>query len=156
MTSPTSPPSESIPATRWDVYRDREGNAVTITPNQCAAIRHALTVYGEVCEAGGQGVFDSQTVLGILHFMNAKSALMGRMLYDGRPPLDLPPPTTVMAAPAWHLYDANLCPDCGWERATPRPTCSRDWHPSQPEQTYASVTEADENDHESSSVGEGR
>lgn len=137
----------SIPMTRWDVYRDREGKPVTITPEQCAAIRHALAVYGEVVEAGGQGVFDSQTVLGILHFMNAKSALMGRMLYDGRPPLDLPPPTTHMAAPAWHLYDADLCPECfglrqgparitevgltpgaggGYDRHETR--CRRDWH----------------------------
>lgn len=140
------PDPPSIPANRWDVYRDRDGKPVTVTPAQCAAIRHALQVYTEVCDAGGQGVFDSRTVLGILHFMNAKSALMGRMLYEGRPPLDLPPPTTHMAAPAWHLYDADLCPECFGERVAPaRATeirlipieggyerhqmfCTRDWH----------------------------
>lgn len=104
---------------RWDVLRDTRGNPITITPDQCAAILHALHVYGEVVNAGGHGVFDSKAALAILRFMNAKSALMGRMLYDGRPPLNEPPPTTYMGAPAWHLYDPNLCRACGGEVGKP-------------------------------------
>lgn len=113
--------SESeTPSSRWDVYRDRDGNPVTITPQQCEAIRHALRVWADVVRHENYYLADHIAELS-QHAWDAnlmKSCLMGRMLYQGRPPLDEKPPV-VHAAPAYHLVDPDLCPQCGGERSKP-------------------------------------
>lgn len=96
------------------------GEVVTLTPSHCNAIRQALEVYKQVAQPP---VFDVGAAIGILSFLNAKSCLMARLLYDGRPPLvDAPP--LVMAAPDYslevpredepHEFGA-VCPEPGCE-----------------------------------------
>ncbi len=99
------PPAETTPlATRWDIYRDRNGNPVTITPEQCAAIQHAARVWLSVARAEGYRAASAieAAVRAVDLAAVQKSCLMGRMLYDGKPPLDKAPPV-VNAAPAYHL-----------------------------------------------------
>lgn len=64
----------------YDVYRDDDGKPVIITPQQMRAIWHAITVQQSLASS------DAPT-----HLL-AKSRLLGRMLIDGRPPFDTPPP----------------------------------------------------------------
>ncbi len=93
---------------RWDIYRDRQGNPVTITPEQCAAIQHAARVWLEVARA--EGYVAAPAIEAAVRAVNLavvqKSCLMGRMLYDGKPPLDTAPPV-VNAAPAYHLVEGG-------------------------------------------------
>ncbi|GAC1521596.1 MAG: hypothetical protein NVS3B1_05960 [Marmoricola sp.] len=134
--------------TSFDVLRDSDDRPVTITPLQCQAIRHAFAVYESVIsaeEARGAGphpAFPPRTYRALL--LVSKSALMGRMLYEGRPPLPVAPPVN-QGAPAYHLADPDLCPTCGelrtgrpgllrWEPHTPhndhgrKSWCSQGWH----------------------------
>jgi 2-hydroxychromene-2-carboxylate isomerase len=94
------------PATRWDVYRDAEGNPVTITEEQCAAIQHAVRVWAEVAEA--EGYYHAPGIRALVEAFNRtvmqKSCLMGRMLYHGKRPYDEAPPVQY-AAPAYWLWD---------------------------------------------------
>lgn len=111
---------------KWDVYRDAEGNAVTITEEQCVAIRHAVRTWAAVVAQEKQGAeygITPELAQEISNSFNSvyisKSCLMGRMLYQGRPPLDEAPPVEY-AAPAYHLTDPELCPECGGPRKGPR------------------------------------
>lgn len=87
----------------WDVYRDDDGNPVTITPEQVKAIWRALGVVGIVRAhensepIGGWegGWFGCMPDLG-------KSRLLGRMLVHGRPPTRTRPPEAA-GAPGWWL-----------------------------------------------------
>lgn len=98
---------------KWDVYRDPEGDPVTITEEQGRAIHHALTTVEAVRKAEGAPSLwkhqDPQIEI-------AKSRLLGRMLYAGRAPLDEKPPHR-MGACAYHLTDPDLCPYCGMPRS---------------------------------------
>lgn len=85
---------------RWDVYRDENGEPVTVTPQQLRAIWHAIRVWREVVTAEGKAIpFDDASL--------SKSRLLGRLLLDGRPPLETPPPTW-LGAPGYHLAESDL------------------------------------------------
>jgi hypothetical protein len=104
----------------WDVYRNARGEAVTVTDEQCAAIRRAARVWLEVCEAEGYREVDAvrAVVDALIGPTLLKSCLMGRMLYEGKPPTEERPPT-MGSAPAYYLVDPDLCPTCGGERNGP-------------------------------------
>lgn len=93
----------------WDVYRDEHGKPVTITPKQCAAIQHAARTWLQVAEA--EDYRAAPQIRALVEAFNLavvqKSCLMGRMLYDGKPPLPEAPPV-VNAAPAYHLVDKAI------------------------------------------------
>lgn len=98
---------------RWDVFRDQEGKPVTITEEQGRAIWHAIHVVEQVRKAEGEpSLWAHQSP----EIEIAKSRLLGRMLYQGRPPLDEKPPTYFGAA-GYHLTDPDLCPKCGAPRS---------------------------------------
>lgn len=92
------------PATRWDVYRDRDGNPVTITEEQMNAIWHAVAVVRDVRSHEGCRSFDDQARVGNWRAEFSKSRLLGRMLLDGKPPYDEKPPTECAACAYW-LWD---------------------------------------------------
>lgn len=86
----------------WQPWRDAEGNVVTFTQDHCNALMRALYIYQSVVGRHGGQAFDVDEAITIMHFIRAKSCLMGRLLYEGKPPLvDAPP--TVMAAPDYSL-----------------------------------------------------
>jgi hypothetical protein len=121
----------------WDVYRDVMGRPVTITEDQARAIWRAVHVWMDVYrhEKGKYPEFGEPNL--------AKSCLLGRMLFEGRPPLPEAPPL-VMSAPAYWLVDPELCPKCRRERTEPGgwlsvsvhdkvrelTQCMEDWHQS--------------------------
>lgn len=76
----------------WDVARDEDGNAITITEAQGHAVLRALRVLRMVEEAEP----DSHTAAP----QYDKSRLLGRMLYEGLPPTRTKPPFN-MGAPWW-------------------------------------------------------
>jgi hypothetical protein len=83
----------------WDVYHDRYGEPVTITPEQSAAIWHAISVVEAVRRAEGYEPMitdhGGQTQANL-----AKSRLLGRMLFQGLPPTKTKPPV-VLGGPEW-------------------------------------------------------
>lgn len=88
---------------KYDVYRDAEGNPVTLTEDQVNAVIHALYVRRDVAaetdpesQQSGEGAY-----------LLSKSRLLGRMLIDGRPPLD-DPPEYFMGARGYHLAEPDL------------------------------------------------
>lgn len=96
------PPDFYVPHAEFDVYRDHKGDPVTITPEHCAgkkmwsyqqyaAFLHAWTVRTELVRRhnGDQAerMNDLRNVANV-----GKSRLLGRMLYEGKPPLQDPPP----------------------------------------------------------------
>ncbi len=82
----------------WDVYRDADGNPVTITPQQSAAIWHAVSVVEDVRESEGQrSLWDGPGGVDL-----AKSRLLGRMLFQGLPPTRTRPPLNI-GGPSWKL-----------------------------------------------------
>lgn len=90
----------------WQPYRDpKTGEVVTLTPQQCTAIFRALDIWLKVAPEGPQNQFIREAVeqaRPALMRINAKSCLMARLLYDGKPPLvDAPP--TYGAAPNYSL-----------------------------------------------------
>lgn len=92
------------PATKWDVYRDENDEPVTITQEQFQAIWHAVRTVQAVRYAEGAAPIGAH---GSWHADLAKSRLLGRMLMDGRPPLDEKPPRYV-AACGYHLVEPEL------------------------------------------------
>jgi hypothetical protein len=84
-----------------DVYRNEAGEPVTITHEQYKAFWHAIRVWQEVArdDRGEPIKFNEPNV--------AKSRLLGRMLIDGRPPLDEVPPRW-FGAPGYHLAEPEL------------------------------------------------
>ena len=71
----------------WDVYRDAQGNPVTITEEQMHAIWHAIRVVERVRRAEDYPSMWTNPEPNLY-----KSRLLGRLLIDGRPPLDEKPP----------------------------------------------------------------
>jgi hypothetical protein len=91
---------------RWDVFRDDEGNPVTLSEAQYRAIFHALDVVDEVRAAEGCEPIGGRS--GTNWYPDVvKSRLLGRMLMDGRPPLDEKPPKW-SAACGYHVVEADL------------------------------------------------
>lgn len=96
----------------WDILRDDEGNPVTITPLQMEAVWRVIRVWGQVCrkeeshQADGAPGADYLEAAQI-HANMAKSRLLGRMLIDGRPPLEEKPPH-IMGACGYHLVEPDL------------------------------------------------
>lgn len=90
--SPLAGNPEFVPG--WDVYRDANGNPVTVTEQQCAAIWHAISVVDAVRRAEGHGPLSRAEI--------AKSRLLGRMLYEGLPPTKTKPPKN-LGGPDWAL-----------------------------------------------------
>lgn len=80
----------------WDVHRDHRGAPVTLTRDQIDAVLHALMVRDEIAPGAGNDYWDL-----------SKSRLLGRMLIDGRPPLDECPPR-YMGAPGYHLVEPDV------------------------------------------------
>lgn len=105
---------------KYSVYRDKDGNPVTITEEQCAAIRHAARTWAKVTRDSGYSAAGwIEELSDMLNGANvSKSCLLNRMLYQGKDPLDDPPPT-VMSAPAYYLTDPDLCKYCGREKSEP-------------------------------------
>jgi hypothetical protein len=116
-----------MPMTRpWKVLRDKAGNPITVTEEQCAAIRHAGQVWLDVVqtehERGIKVATPVEAVSKVVEALNSatfmKSCLMGRMLYQGRDPLPEAPPV-IHSAPAYYLTDPDLCHVCGGEIRMP-------------------------------------
>jgi hypothetical protein len=100
-----------------DVYRDADGNPVTITQQQFEAVWHAIHVREAIArENFPDGDMRIGPGSGGVNWY--KSRLLGRMLFEGRPPLAAPPPLR-MGGPAYWLTDPDLCPFCGRERNGP-------------------------------------
>jgi hypothetical protein len=81
----------------WDVYRNWQVEAVTITEEQVGAIWHAITVVervrrSEQCESMWRNPRPNLY----------KSRLLGGMLLDGKPPTRTKPPKQ-WGGPAWSL-----------------------------------------------------
>ncbi len=109
MTSPLKGNHEFVP--EWDVFRDKDGNAVTVTWEQVRAIWHAVSVVEQVRQAEGHESLwhkpprpdldrhgrdvNYQTSAEL-----AKSRLLGRMLVQGLPPTRTKPPTEY-SGPVW-------------------------------------------------------
>ena len=89
-----------------DVFRDENGEPVTITPQQFQAIWHAIRTVEDVRRWTGYEPIGGSTGRG-WHPDLAMSRLLGRMLMDGRPPLDEMPPPYV-AARGYHLVEPDL------------------------------------------------
>lgn len=101
------------PHPEFDVYRNDLGQPVTITPQHCvgdakwrhqqfAAFLHAWTVRAELVRRHKTPA-EARLMNDLSNVANySKSCLMGRMLYDGLPPLTDPPPL-VMAAPDYSV-----------------------------------------------------
>jgi hypothetical protein len=81
----------------WDVYRDLQGKAVTITEEQLDAIWHAIAVVGRV-----RATEKYQSLWSKPRPNLYKSRLLGRMLLDGKPPTRTKPPIN-LGGPAWSL-----------------------------------------------------
>ena len=90
----------------WDVYRDADGNPVTITWEQVRAVWHAVHVVEMVRQTEDHDSLfhirrpvdfrrNSQTEPEL-----AKSRLLGRMLVHGLPPTRTRPPV-VLGGPEW-------------------------------------------------------
>jgi hypothetical protein len=86
-------------------YRDKDGNVVTLTPDQCGAIFRAMDIWLAVADPEARNDFLRRAVTRArqeLSAINTKSCLMARILYDGKAPLVDPPPT-VHAAPDYSV-----------------------------------------------------
>lgn len=89
-------------------FCDKDGNVVTLTPDQCGAIFKALDIWLRVAEPDSKNDFlrtavnEARRGLGVV---NMKSCLMARILYDGKAPLVDPPPV-VHAAPDYSVETA--------------------------------------------------
>lgn len=102
----------------WDVYRDADGNAVTVpcdyghydgelSDEQLLAVHHATRVWREVCSREGSpqadGAFSEDGPIASWSAPNvAKSRLLGRMIHDGLPPTRTKPPIA-WGGPEWSL-----------------------------------------------------
>ena len=86
-------------------YRDKDGKVVTLNPDQCSAILHALGIWLKVAPDIPSNAFLRQAVLEARRgngIITMKSCLMARLLHDGRPPLvDAPP--VVYSAPNYRV-----------------------------------------------------
>lgn len=102
----------SIPE-NWYPLKDTNGDSVTITWDQVRAINHALMVWREVYRKEKGDYPDLNNVANLW-----KSCLLGRMLVEGKPPLENAPPV-VCAAPAYHLVDKDYCFNCGGLKTEP-------------------------------------
>lgn len=86
----------------WDVLRDDDGNPITITPKQMQAVWRAIGVVEAVRRSEG---YESMFATGMQTHANlGKSRLLGRMLIDGKAPLDELPPT-YLSARGYHLVE---------------------------------------------------
>lgn len=95
---PEPEPEPELTHDTLDVSRDADGNSITITHEQGAAIWHAIGVWA-------QTFFEAQGSWPTFNEANLmKSCLLGRMLYEGKPPLKVPPPTN-HAAPWYSLLE---------------------------------------------------
>lgn len=90
----------------------------TITPEQCHAIRVAFEDWIKVCQDEGYDPHVDVQAVRQAFAMISKSCLMGRMLYQGRDPLEEKPPVKY-AAPQYHLLDPDLCEFCGGPKGEP-------------------------------------
>lgn len=93
MMQPAGP--EFVP--KWDVVRDTNGQAVTITAEQVDAIWHAIEVVEDVRRSEGY-----ESLWGNPEANLYKSRLLGRMLIAGLPPTRTKPPTE-WGGPVWSL-----------------------------------------------------
>ena len=81
----------------WDVYRDDDGQPVTITEEQVRSVWHALRVVDEVRSREHHESLWTRPKANIY-----KSRLLGRMLLEGRPPTR-PRPPLLVSGPDWSL-----------------------------------------------------
>lgn len=80
----------------WDVFRDENGQPITITERQMRAIWHAISVVGEVrLHEGSRPIWGDNAMANLW-----KSRLLGRMLLNGKPPTRTKPPLE-MSGPVW-------------------------------------------------------
>lgn len=86
---------------KHDVYRDADSNPVTLTENQVSAVWHAIHVR-DLLMAAEDKLGEDDSIFDL-----SKSRLLGRMLIDGRPPLDEKPPRW-MGAPGYHLVEPDV------------------------------------------------
>lgn len=99
-------PSDGIPK-EWEPLKDDDGNVVTVTPLQCQAIWRALRIVSSVRESEGYPPLKVHQVGHLLESPDIhKSRLLGRILYEGKPP-HLNKPPEVIAGPAWWLVPGD-------------------------------------------------
>lgn len=113
-------------STRWDVYRDSDGNPVTVDCNyghydeiangplsseQIKAVRHAAETWHEICQEMGsdqsRGAYEDGKWLWSSANM-AKSRLLYWMIHAGGAPHDYPPPHH-SAGGWWELIEDGSC-----------------------------------------------
>jgi hypothetical protein len=92
---------------RWDVLRDEEGEAITLTPEQVRAVWHAMKVWTQVCQSEESDQAKGWATMSQGQADVAKSRLLGRMLIDGRPPLD-EKPGHWLGASAYHEVEPDV------------------------------------------------
>jgi hypothetical protein len=98
--SVTNPSPEFNPA--WDVYRDTDGQPVTISLEQCHAIWHAIRVVEQVrASEGHRSLWEPGYGADLM-----KSRLLGRMLFEGKPPTRTRPPLA-LGGPDWTALDGG-------------------------------------------------
>jgi len=89
----------------WDVYRDEHGRPVTITVEQSRAIWHAIRVADAVREKEtGESFWQDGSVQAQANL--GKSRLLGRMLFEGKPPTKTSPPMAD-GGPAWWMMEGG-------------------------------------------------
>lgn len=79
----------------WDVYRDADGNVVTITEDQLHAIWSAINLVERVRRSEGYASLWDNAQPNLF-----KSRLLGRILLHGLPPTKTKPPVE-LGGPAW-------------------------------------------------------
>ncbi len=97
----------------WYPLKDSDRNPITITWEQVRAINHALVIWQQVYRKEKGKDPDLNNVANMW-----KSCLLGRILVEGKPPLENPPPV-ICSAPAYHLVDPDYCPNCGGLKSEP-------------------------------------
>lgn len=108
---------------KLDVYRDKDGNPVTITQEQCEMIKHNMRVWFQVRKQ--EGYWDISDGAYLKAFLRSceegnpfgaevtKSCLLGRLLYDGGRPLKEPPPVC-FSAPNYYVAEHPEWEGCKW------------------------------------------
>lgn len=81
---------------QFDVYRDESGEPVTITEQQMYAVWHAFETVNKIRRDNDMRTLDGFTAdgsqSGSIRIEASKSRLLGRMLFEGKAPLQDPPP----------------------------------------------------------------
>src|SRR5687767_1365748 len=98
-------------------YKNSEGNVVTITWEQIAAIRHCIKVWSMMCDDEGSGQAKNPD----LNSPNTlKSRALGRLLLEGKPLFKDKPPMYLAAANyyQWDVDNGTVQPSTQYFKLT--------------------------------------